>query len=217
MKLYGISGLGADKRVFEYLTLDCEFIPIEWIEPSNDETIENYSIRFSKSINKKEDFGIMGISFGGLIAVEISKKLNPKLTILISSAETKAELRTIYRIIGKTGLLKLIPQFLFDPPRIVANWVFGAKNKKLLSQILDDTDLKFAKWAVNELVNWQNNEKLSNPILKIGGTNDKLIPPPKDKNQRLINKGEHFMIVDKADEISRIINNEIRNRTDNNV
>ncbi len=210
MRLYGISGLGADKRVFEYLTLECKLIPIEWIAPLKNETIENYSIRFSQLINKEEDFGIMGVSFGGLIAVEISKRLNPNLTILISSAETKKELRTIYRIIGKTKLLKIIPQFLFDPPRIITNWIFGAKKRKLLNQILDDTDLKFVKWAVNELTNWKNNEKLTNPTLKIGGTNDKLIPPKKDKNQRLIDKGEHFMIVDRANEISQIINEEIK-------
>jgi len=217
MKLYGISGLGADKRVFEYLTLDFNLIPIEWIEPLKKETIEDYSIRISQSIKKEEDFGIMGVSFGGLIAVEISKKLNPKLTILISSMETRMELRTIYGIIGKTKLLKFIPHYFFDPPRIIANWVFGAKKKKLLNEILDDTDLKFAKWAIIELVNWKNKEKLSNPILKIVGTNDKLIPPKEDKNQRLIDKGQHFMIVDKAEEISRIINNEIRKRTDNNM
>jgi len=210
MKLYGISGLGADKRVFEHLTLECTLIPIEWIEPLKNETIENYSIRFSKSINEEEDFGIMGVSFGGLVTVEISKRLNPKLTILISSVETKKELRKIYRIVGKTKLLKIIPEVLFDPPRIIANWIFGAKKKELLNQILDDTDLKFAKWAVNELTNWKNNEKLSNPILKIGGTNDKLIPPKKDTNQRLIDKGEHFMIVDRANEISQIINEQIK-------
>lgn len=210
MKLYGISGLGADKRVFEYLTLDCQLIPIEWIEPLENETIENYSIRFSQLINEEEEFGILGVSFGGLIAVEISKKLNPKLTILISSAETKKELRTIYRIIGKTKLLKFIPQFLFDPPRFIANWVFGAKNNELLKQILGDTDLKFAKWAVNELANWKNDKKVSNPILKIGGTNDKLIPPKNDGSQRLIDKGEHFMVVDRADEISQIINNAMK-------
>ena len=208
MKLYGISGLGADKRVFEYLDLDCKLIPIEWIEPLKNETIESYSIRISKSINREEDFGIMGVSFGGLVAVEISKRLNPKLTILISSAETRLELRLIYRIIGKTKLLKLIPQFLFDPPRIIADWIFGAVNKKLLNQILNDTDLYFAKWAVNQLTNWSNIEKLSNPVLKIGGTHDKLIPP--NKNQRLIEKGEHFMIVDRAYEISQIINEIIR-------
>ena len=208
MKLYGISGLGADKRVFEYLDLDCKLIPIEWIEPLKNETIESYSIRISKSINREEDFGIMGVSFGGLVAVEISKRLNPKLTILISSAETRLELRLIYRIIGKTKLLKLIPQFLFDPPRIIAYRIFGAVNKKLLNQILNDTDLYFAKWAVIQLTNWSNIEKLSNPVLKIGGTHDKLIPPK--KNQRLIEKGEHFMIVDRAYEISQIINEIIR-------
>ena len=208
MKLYGISGLGADKRVFEYLDLDCKLIPIEWIEPLKNETIKSYSIRISKSINREEDFGIMGVSFGGLVAVEISKRLNPKLTILVSSAETRLELRLIYRIIGKTKLLKLIPQFLFDPPRIIADWIFGAVNKKLLNQILNDTDLYFAKWAVNQLTNWSNIEKLSNPVLKIGGTHDKLITP--NKNQRLIEKGVHFMIVDRADEISQIINEIIR-------
>lgn len=210
MKLYGISGLGADKRVFKYLNLDCELIPIEWIEPIQNETIEAYSIRFSKAINTNEKFGIIGVSFGGLVAVEISKKLNPALTILISSAETRKELRWIYRIIGKTKLLQFLPTFLFDPPRIIANWVFGTKEKQLLKDILGDTDLKFAKWAVNKLVAWKNLEKITNPILKIGGTKDKLIPPKKDANHVLINKGQHFMIVDRADEISQIINEELK-------
>jgi hypothetical protein len=98
----------------------------------------------------------------------------------------------------------------FDPPRIIANWIFGAKNKKLLNQILDDSDMKFVKWAINELVNWKNNEKLSSPKLLIGGTNDKLIPSKKNINLKLIDRGQHFMIVDKADEISQIINIELK-------
>jgi len=212
MKLYGISGLGADKRVFQNLTIECELIPIDWIEPKKNETIEEYSIRLSRKINTTERFGIVGVSFGGLVAVEMSKKLNPVLTILISSAETNKELRAIYRIFGKSGLVNLIPTKLFDPPRGIANWIFGAKNKQLLNQILDDTDLNFAKWAVRALVNWKNEERLINPILKIGGTHDKLIPP-KDINTKLIEQGEHFMIVDRADEISGIINEEIRKRT----
>ena len=152
----------------------------------------------------------MGVSFGGLVAVEISKKLNPALTILISSAETKNELRSIYRLVGKSTFLKWLPTILFDPPRILANWIFGAKNKSLLKQILDDTDLKFAKWAANALFTWKNDETLITPILKIGGTCDKLIPPNNKEDQILIDKGAHFMIVDRAEEISRIINKAIR-------
>ena len=48
MKLYAISGLGADQRVFKYLTLDCEIIPLEWIDPQKNEPLENYAIRLSE-------------------------------------------------------------------------------------------------------------------------------------------------------------------------
>ena len=205
MKLYGIGGLGADKRVFEFLKLNCEFIPIEWIKPLFDETIENYSKRLSTVIDINSEFGILGVSFGGLIAVEISKLLSPKLTILISSAETKNDLRPIYRLIGKTGMTKLLPQRIFNPPKSIAHFIFGTKNKELLNGILDDTDLEFAKWAVIKLTTWENEKKVK-PILKISGSNDKLLPPNEDENTVLVNQGEHFMIVDKADEISSIIN-----------
>lgn len=210
MKLYRISGLGADKSVFQHLTLECNLIPVDWIMPKTKENIENYSKRLAQQINTNEQFGIIGVSFGGLIAVELSKLLNPALTILISSAETKEELRSLYRLIGKLGIIKLIPSQLFDPPRILANWLFGAKDKKLLKQILDNTDLKFSKWAVNELLSWKSTERLENRILKISGASDKLMPPVKNKGTRIIDEGEHFMIVDRANEVSDLINKELK-------
>ncbi|TXE11430.1 alpha/beta hydrolase [Algoriphagus aquimarinus] len=205
MRWYGISGLGADKRVFSRLTLDFELISIEWIQPLKNESIEDYSIRLSHSIDQSIEFGLLAVSFGGLIAVEISKKLNPIMTVLISSAETKQELRPIFRGIGKTRLVTLLPNLFFDPPRKLAHFIFGTNQKELLNSILDDTDLNFAKWAVNELLNWKNTQQLEQ-VLKISGTNDKLIPPSKDEKIQLINGGEHFMIFDRAEEISKIIN-----------
>ena len=65
MKIYGISGLGADQRVFKYLKLDCEFIPIDWITPLKRESIENYALRLAQVIDTNEAFGILGVSFGG--------------------------------------------------------------------------------------------------------------------------------------------------------
>jgi len=205
VKIYGISGLGADERVFQYLSLNCEFIPVAWITPFKNEPIEKYSLRLAEVIDTDEDFGILGVSFGGLIAVEISKKLKPKITILISSAETKKDLRWIYSAFGKAGIINLIPEKLFNLPRKFAYWLFGTKKKELLENILDDSDLKFTKWAIKELINWNNTYSINN-CLKIGGTKDKLIPPNRNSNAVLIVGGEHFMIVDRANEISEIIN-----------
>ncbi|SFR75557.1 alpha/beta fold hydrolase [Maribacter stanieri] len=210
MKVYGISGLGADKRVFKHLSLDFEFLPIDWITPKNDESIKHYSERLSKVIDTKNDFCLIGVSFGGLIATEISQILNPKKVILISSAHTKNELRPIYKWFGKVKIIKLIPAFLLNPPRILAKYIMGAKNNLILNEILDDTDASFVKWALYELTRWQNS-KQSNTVLKINGTIDKLIPPRGTTRMKLIQNGGHFMIVDRADEISKIINNELHN------
>ncbi len=210
MKIYALSGLGADKRVFSYLRLDHEIINLDWIQPTHNESIVSYAHRLSSKIDTTEDYGIMGVSFGGLVAVEISKILNPNITILISSAETNTDLRRIFMLLGKTKLLRILPKYFFDPPRFIAFWLFGAKNKKLLNQILNDTDLKFAKWAVNALVSWKNQKMLGNKVLKINGKSDKLIPVRDSSSSvEIIEGGAHFMIVDRAEEISVIINQHI--------
>ncbi|WP_027064853.1 alpha/beta hydrolase [Maribacter sp. Hel_I_7] len=210
MKIYAISGLGADKRVFKYLTLDYELVPIEWIKPKTKESIIEYSKRLivEYGIDTDKNFGILGVSFGGLIATEISKLTKPKFTILISSVETRNELSGLIKLTGKSKLLELVPESLLNPPKAIASFMFGTNKKELLNSIIDDTDVSFTKWAIRELMNWKNQTQLSN-LIKIGGTKDKLLPPKGD-NTILIDKGEHFMIVDKAKEISDIINREIK-------
>ena len=47
--------------------------------------------------------------------------------------------------------MRLVPAKNFDPPRWIANFVFGTKQTKLLNAVLDDTALKFDKWAVGQL------------------------------------------------------------------
>ncbi len=178
MKIYGISGLGADKRVFKYLTLGHELIPVDWVKPQKNETLIKYSKRLIEEygIGNEEEFGMLGVSFGGLVATEISKLTKPKFTILISSVETRTELSGIIKLAGKSKLIELIPEKLLNPPKAVAHFLFGTEKKHLLNSILDDTDLDFTKWAIRELMNWSNESRLTN-LIKIGGTKDKLLPP----------------------------------------
>jgi pimeloyl-ACP methyl ester carboxylesterase len=213
MKIYAISGLGADERVFKYLSLEHELVPIIWIAPKSKESIVEYANRLINEyeIDQDENFGILGVSFGGLIAVEISKLLSPELTVLISSAETRDDLSGVIKIAGKSKLIELIPERLFNPPKAIAHFLFGTDKKELLNSILDDTDLNFAKWATRELINWQNQKRLPN-LIKIGGSKDKLLAS-KGKNTIIVEGGEHFMIVDRANEISEIINEKIKQAT----
>lgn len=209
MKIYAISGLGADERVFDFLKLDAELIPLVWITPHKNESLASYTNRFSEKINTTEPYIILGLSFGGLVANEMSQMLKPKATILISSIETKNEIPLLYRIIGKTKLLNLTPKFVLKTSNILVTYMFGTKKKKLLKDIIEDSNVDFSKWAVLQLVSWQNETRLDN-VLKISGSNDKLLPAT--KNAIIIENGEHFMVVDKAEEISIIINNFLKKK-----
>ncbi len=72
MKMYLIGGLGADERVFKYLSLEFKTEIIQWIEPMPKEKISAYALRVSQQINQNEEFGILGVSIGGIVAIEIS-------------------------------------------------------------------------------------------------------------------------------------------------
>ena len=210
MKLYCISGLGADKRVFDLLKVNHKLIHLDWITPLKNENCIDYSTRLASSIDTTKPFGLIGVSFGGMIAVEIAKQLNSDITILISSTETKHGLRSIYRSLGKTKIINLMPEFCFKIPKPIAYYLFSAKNKSLLADILNDSDLKLTKWSVKQIINWTNTTKIKN-CYKIGGNHDRMIPQNTDSNTKIINDTGHFMIVDKADEVSQIINSILEN------
>lgn len=199
--LYGIGGLGADQRVFQYLSLSVKLIPVRWITPKSEECIEDYAVRLSEQIDKSKRFGLLGVSFGGLIALELSKVVEPELIILISSVTRSSDLPSIRNVARKVSLLSLIPNYLLKPPFVVMRYFFGAKNGPLLKEIIRDTDPTFLRWALHAIIEWNFDLHVDNLYL-IHGSSDRLIPL-KNKKAIEINEGGHFMIVDRAAEISK--------------
>jgi hypothetical protein len=207
MKIYGISGLGADERVFDYLQLEADFEAIAWIEPLKNESLPAYAHRLAEVIDTSQPFGLLGVSFGGLVAVEISKKLSPVATWLISSVATRQELPWLYKAVGRLGIIPWLPSALFIPPRFATRYFFGTKNP-LLQAILDDTDLRFAQWSVHQLTRWQNTT-VPAPLVRITGSKDRMLPTAKVPNSNVIANGGHFMVVDNAQKVSQKMNESI--------
>lgn len=209
MTIYFISGLGADKRAFEKLNLPDNYTikHIDWITPLDNETLTNYAQRLSAKINTSETFVIIGLSFGGILATEISKFLTPKLTILISSIPCRQYLPWYFKIIGLLYLDKLVPASLLKLPTKLSFYFFGANTadtQKLLRQILHDTDGIFLKWAIRKIFTWKNTTKPNN-YYHIHGTADKILPFRFMTPDIQISGGGHLMVFDKADQVSKIL------------
>jgi len=202
--LYGIGGLGADHRVFNFLTLNCRLVSIKWIEHNEEESLSAYALRLASQIDEKERFGLLGVSFGGLVAIELNKIVNPIFTILISSASKSTDLPRIKSLVKKVNILPLLPNSFLKPPFFIMKYLFGAGNSKLLKEIINDTDPEFLRWAIGEIINWNYTDDTNNLHL-IHGSKDRLIPI-KNKSSLVIDNGAHFMIVDNASQISKIVN-----------
>ncbi len=204
MNIYGIGGLGADKRVFQKLSIFNNIIFLDWLTSTPNESIEEYAQKMSLAIPAHESYILIGVSFGGLIPTEINKIRPAHKTILISSIETSSELPLLYRLIGKTHLIPLLPTILFEKTKGFALYSFGARDKVLLRKIIADTDPKFLKWALQVLVCWSNRETSEN-VIRIHGDIDRLLPGDLSKVEHIVCGGKHFMIVDRADEVSECI------------
>ncbi|MDR2205965.1 MAG: alpha/beta hydrolase [Flavobacteriaceae bacterium] len=207
--IYIFSGLGVDKRVFnsiDFGNLNVKFI--DWIQPLKNESLENYAKRISLKLNAENPI-LIGLSFGGIVAVEISKVLKIKSIILISSAKNKYELPKTYRIAGKLKINKLIPNSILKKQNFITNWLFGIKTKsekRLLKSILKETNPGFLDWAICEIINWKNEYNPENCI-HIHGNKDRIIPLKNVKPDFIIEKGGHFLTVNKAKEVEEIIKN----------
>ncbi|UII31243.1 alpha/beta hydrolase [Fulvivirga ulvae] len=202
MVIYAIPGLGADERVFKYLSLPV--VPVKWIAPEKEESLQEYVKRLIAQIDQKQPFILLGVSFGGMVAVEMNKLVKPEKTIIISSAACRRELPLLFKVVGKTAIVDLLPAGMLKPPYFLANYLFGLQSphgRDLLKLIIRETSGHFLKWSIKQIVNWQNREVPTN-LIRIHGDRDRLLKMKKGINYKVIRGGGHLMIVEQANEVS---------------
>lgn len=213
MKAYFISGLGADEKVFQRIQLPRKFEPvyISWLEPLENETFGGYAARLSQSIDVKEDFLLIGLSLGGMLAIEINKFLRPKQTVLISSATTRKELSKAGLLFGKTGLYKILPEKILHSINYLIGKMIGlqsTQDKALAAEMIVNISPHFFRWAITQIIQWENNFILDN-MIRLHGTTDRIIPFPDDENVIPVKGGTHFMVFNRANEINKILQEEL--------
>jgi pimeloyl-ACP methyl ester carboxylesterase len=208
MKVYFVSGLAADSRVFKNIQLPahCEPVFLEWIDPLKKESLKNYASRLAESIVVNEPFAIIGLSMGGMISAEIAGKYKPAFTILISSVPSSKQLPFYFKAAGKLRLHKLVPVSLVKSAAQYKR-LFTTEtdeDKEILRHIIHDSDPAFISWALDAILEWESDELLSSYI-HIHGTKDEVLPIRFTKPTHIISKGGHMMVMNRAREINAIL------------
>ncbi len=200
--VYFIPGMAADTSIFEYIDLPKDrFLTytVPWKIPKKKEPIAAYAKRMCEEIKHKNPV-LIGVSFGGVIVQEMSKYLEVKKLIIISSVKNKHELPKRMVLARKTGMYKLLPTSLVSK---IDNWEklafgdFAKKRAAMYQKYLSVNDKTYLDWAIENMVCW-NQEKCPEGLVHIHGDKDIVFPISNIKNCIKVDKGTHVMIVNRA-------------------
>lgn len=213
-EIYLISGLGADHRLFKNQEL--EGIPVKvlpWIDPHRHESLESYAQRMCSYLpSDTRDVVLGGVSFGGIMAIEMSKQIPLEKIILISSIKTSDELPWRIKFWKYLPVYRLVSTANIGRAGLLSRWLFGIMTHgetQLFSEMVKATSPRFMKWAIDKIVHW-NNSFIPPATVQIHGTRDLIFPLYNVKGPVMkIEGGTHIMVLSRAGEINTILKKEL--------
>lgn len=210
-KVYCISGMGCDHRIFRRLQVaGYQFVPVPWLTYNDDDTLVSYAARMAATLPHDEELVLLGLSFGGMLATEIAKLRNVKQLILVSSAKVSDELPNpgpAGRYIVKQ---RLIPPFCFAIPNRLLMGLRGIVPFNERTSEHTAINGRFMQWALQVVLDWRNTGYPANTA-HIHGSLDIVIPLRNVKATHVVKGGPHVMVYSRAQEVSAIIDNILNN------
>ena len=159
--IYFVPGLAAGPEIFENLNLPedkYEIHYLEWKKPlALEESISNYAMRMCEDVKEKNPV-LVGVSFGGIMVQEMSKFMDIKKVILISSVKTNHELPKRFKLAKFTKAYKLFPTNIVSNFEDYAKYFLGKslkKRAKTYEKYLSVRSKTYINWSISAVLNWQ--------------------------------------------------------------
>jgi pimeloyl-ACP methyl ester carboxylesterase len=199
--VYFMPGLAASSAIFERISLpstEFEMVLLEWEIPLDNETLANYAKRIATKIKHKNPV-LIGVSFGGILVQEMSKWIEARKVIIISSVKSNAEFPRRMKIAKTTKAYKLIPMNLLLNVESLAKFSFGDKitqRLKLYEKFLSVRDKRYLDWAIEQVILWDRTV-IDEKVIHIHGDADEVFPIKYIKKCIVVKGGTHIMILNK--------------------
>lgn len=203
--LFLVPGLGADCRIYKHIDLSGhEVVNISWLEPEKHDTLSTYAQKLIDNYRITPQSIVIGNSLGGMLAIEIAKRVTLDKVILISSIKSIDEAPWYFSFFKTTQLHRLVPTKKLTSLEFVIEYAFGGmseSDQKLFADMLKSTSPHFMEWAIGAILNWDN-QTIPKNVYHIVGDNDRVFPYQKIKGATVVKGGTHTMIFNNAKRIS---------------
>jgi pimeloyl-ACP methyl ester carboxylesterase len=204
-----IPGLGADPRLFyhQQKAFKNSFAPT-WLAPQKDETLVHYARRWAQQLKLKKGCVLVGISFGGMVALEMVPIVKPRAVLLIGSCQSPYSVPLLLRVMGSLPGWPMLGKILARFFPYGRGWFLGVEKKEeldLLMKMFIESPDSFLQWTVKAIRGWEGFKGKGVKIRHIHGSQDRLIPRRNVKPDSVIKGGGHTIILTHPREVNGFI------------
>lgn len=212
LNFYLIPGMGADSRLYQRYQLPGNIHFIQWVHPKNSRTLGDYSRLIAEQVTTENNI-IVGSSMGGMLATELSRQINPLVTILLSAPIGRQQFpwflkaiaaSRIHHMISPNGMMRLVK---------VCDVFMGFKSKEqraLFYEMLQSNGADFLHFNVRAVLDWSNIQPPTGEFIQIIGDRDFLFDVKSIPSAIALKGSGHFTTYEKSEEICGIIKEELK-------
>ena len=202
-----LTGMTPDKRVFDrMLPLLRSAVIVDWIEPMRHESIRDYASRLGQCMTKDDSTVVCGVSFGGIVALELASCIHARACVLISSVRSPKELpprfrafRVLNPLTAELGMQMIgaMSSYWPRPLRTAVTW-------RLMK--LSGLSGAWHRWATAAVLNWDPcSQENAIPVFQIHGDRDKTFPIRYIDADYVVRGGGHVLPLTHGPEVAEIV------------
>jgi pimeloyl-ACP methyl ester carboxylesterase len=210
MKLLFFPGIGADHRLFNY---QIEGVPgfevPQWIPPTDSEPLSDYGARYAEHLARvyssskhQEPIVLGGMSFGGQVALEVSRRWSRVKGVFLVAANRRAsEIPGQFR--AQQKFLERLPDMAvkvglknFALPMVKKKENLREREVEWLKGMVDDLNLDFFRWSIKAAATWDYEFRETDflaPIFQIRGEYDSVIKFSDPNEAEVLQGAGHFI------------------------
>jgi len=152
---------------------------------------------------------LLGVSFGGMMAIEIAKRIPGATVIIVSSVRDHRQLPFWIKAGGRVYPHWLIPRMRRPRWRVsfLENYFLGVETDedgRLVSEFQNKVDQQYLDWAIGTIARWSN-EWTPPHFYHIHGGRDRMFPLRRVDATHLIPDGGHLMVFNRHAAVSNVL------------
>lgn len=217
MKLVLFPGLGGSHLLFDHQATTIKDIECRELEAAREgETLSHYAQRIAKTFDQSAPFAIGGMSFGGMLSLELARFLPTKAVFLIASTRTDRGIRKSFQALEYAS--RIVPDSVlrWSIQNIAKNFferreMLAREDRDRLITMANEFDVELFRPLCEMAAHWQfDSRELSQikcPIFQIHGDRDPVIPfvDQDQKNCEVVRGGTHLITYTHRDHVNEWI------------